>query len=345
MRKKPQYLKFILLFFSLFVLGLATGCTRSASKEPTEVPATQTPVIVVQRETVIVEVSGEAPSPVPPDPTVEAVSRFTDIQTTYYVYDQLVWAYVKGLIEACGPTPAATEVPEPTLESSPTAEETAEASPAPEESKAEATAVAEEQGPAPVPICPERHMIWGEIYVSSDRFIHQDADYEPVASTNITFKDKGISIAVAAAAEDLARNRAIPRFFFCNWPSTQFTCWDKPATRVHGAIMVEMLAHLDKLFYDPDPGEYTGSWLDWDPLPRQSELPYPDCAFSYGLTEEEAHACVAIGVDKIYLQRSASSDFGPDEPLTVAVWAEWLYNTFQEFGPPKQVPVIAPSSP
>src|SRR3990170_8496818 len=146
MRKKEQYSKFILLLFSLIVAGSVASCSRSASTPPAEEEPTQTPVIVVQRETVIVEVSGEAPSPEPPDPTAEPVSRFTDIQTTYYVYRELVWAYDHGYIESCG------TVPEPIVMSvaeSPTPEETTESSATPERSEAEAAD--KEVAPAPVP--------------------------------------------------------------------------------------------------------------------------------------------------------------------------------------------------
>lgn len=355
MRKKLKDPTFITLLFSLLVLS---ACTRPATTPPPEGEASDPSIqqtaeagaaavaqLTAEAEARLAreaEVAGtltaiaEAQPTVPPT-TAEPVSRFSDIDVTYYVYNELVWACDRGLIEPCGPAPTATEVAQPTPESSL----------APEEDKEDTQAEAEEVAPAKVKINPERQMIWGELYVSADRYFHQSASFVPPAYTNTNYKDKGISSTVAAAAEDLGRNRAMPRFFYCGWPSTQFICPDRPATRVHGAIMVEVLAHLGELIYDPNPGKYTGSWLGWDPLPRQSELPYPDCAFSYGLTEEEAHACVAIGVDEIYLQRGASSDFGPNEPLTVAMWAEWLYNAYHnpDIGPPKSVPVIAPSSP
>jgi len=335
MRNKLQYPTFIAVLFSLLVLS---ACTKSASTPPPgETVVLQTVEVEVTR---MVELPTPTPLPPtdPPEPTAEPVSRFTDITVTYYVYRELVWSYDHGYIESCGTVPEPITVSEPTAESSPTAEETTEASPAPEENKEEATGA-----PAPIPICPEDPMLHGDFYVSSDRYIHQDANFEPPTYSNIAFRDRGIAGApeYAAAVEDLSRNWAMPKFFFCSWPSTDFVCPFKEATRAEGAIMAEVLAHLDELVYDPN--TYNGSWLVWQAFGES----FPDVRYAFGLTEDEVKAPEALERDGIYQRRSASRDFGPDEPLTKAVWAEWLYNAFHSptIGPPKQVPVIAPSSP
>ena len=186
--------------------------------------------------------------------------------------------------------------------------------------------------PGAIYICPVKQLLIGDLFVSAAKFFHQDGDFEPIAPTNLSFDDpKLVRHPYAASAEELGRQLILPRHFLCQYPNPHFVCPFQGATRADGAVMIELLAHSDQIVYD-DP--YRGSALLWSTYERT----FPDVAYTFGLKEDEVKAPEALYRDLIFQRRGGSRDFGPEEPLTVEVWAEWLMRLFELYGSPKPVP-------
>lgn len=289
----------------LLALLLIPACTRSATTPLPPKVATQTPFVII--ETQVVEITSVSPSPVPteiPTDVPETVSIFTDAEVTRYSYDDLAWCYENGYCESAEPV---------------------------------------EGNSGPVSIRPEREMLVGDLYCSAVKFFHQDGEFEPVESTNLTFNDPGLydhpdGARYAACAEEMARQLILHEHFLCVWPNVHLACPFGEASRTDGAIMIQSLAHTENLLYE---NEYKGSRLEW--MPRSNV--FPDVSPARGLTLTEVKASEALESDGIWQQRGGSMEFGAEQKLTMEVWAEWLHTIFELFGPPEPVPATSTLSP